>query len=176
MQVIGRCALGQYVDVGFVPAVQSRGSFLRQPPVIGSNHYPRVQFLIQIKPLSYPTPFGLDIDPIPLLQPKPCSGFLGFTLGMLAIASSTDGIINVWSWLILFGIFVVDATTTLVTRILRRDRWFEAHRSHTYQILARRFNSHWKVSVGVLVINIVWLLPFAILATEYPYWLFRAIM
>jgi glycosyltransferase WbpL len=99
-----------------------------------------------------------------------CSGFLGFTLGMLAIASSADGIINVWSWLILFGIFVVDATTTLVTRILRGERWLEAHRSHTYQILARRFNSHGKVSVGVVLINAVWLLPFAVLATEYPYW------
>ena len=99
-----------------------------------------------------------------------CSGFVGFTLGMLAIASSADGIINVWSWLILFGIFVVDATTTLVTRILRGERWFEAHRSHAYQILSRRFNSHGKVSVGVLLINAVWLLPFAVLATEYPYW------
>ena len=99
-----------------------------------------------------------------------CSGFLGFTLGVLAITSSTDGVINVWSWLILFGVFVVDATTTLVMRILRGERWIEAHRNHAYQILSRRFNSHRKVSVGVLVINVVWLLPFAILAAQYPYW------
>jgi Fuc2NAc and GlcNAc transferase len=99
-----------------------------------------------------------------------CSGFLGFTLGFFAIVTSTDGVMNIWSWLILFGVFVVDATTTLITRMVFGERWFEAHRSHAYQILSRRYHSHWKVSVGVLVINIVWLLPFALLATKYPYW------
>jgi Fuc2NAc and GlcNAc transferase len=99
-----------------------------------------------------------------------CSGFLGLTLGIIAIASSADGVISVWSWVILFGIFVVDATTTLVMRMCRGERWYQAHRSHAYQILSRRFNSHRNVSVGVLVINIVWLLPLAVLATVYSYW------
>jgi len=98
------------------------------------------------------------------------SGFLGFVLGLLAIATSVDGVLNIWSWLILFGVFVVDATTTLATRLVRRERWLEAHRSHCYQILSRRYGGHWKVSVGVLVINIVWLLPLAFLAARYPYW------
>ena len=99
-----------------------------------------------------------------------CSGFLGFTLGMLAIITSTSGVMNIWSWLILFGVFVIDATTTLITRLIRREKWYKAHRSHAYQILSRRFGSHWKVSVGVLIINIAWLLPLGFLASVYPYW------
>jgi Fuc2NAc and GlcNAc transferase len=99
-----------------------------------------------------------------------CSGFLGFTLGLIAIITSLESGINVWAWLILFGVFVVDATTTLITRMSRREKWYEAHRSHAYQILSRRFGSHRKVSVGVLIVNIVWLLPFGLLAAEYPYW------
>ena len=54
--------------------------------------------------------------------------------------------------------------------VFRGERWHEAHRSHAYQILSRRFSSHWKVSVGVLIINIVWLLPLGLLAAEHPYW------
>jgi Fuc2NAc and GlcNAc transferase len=99
-----------------------------------------------------------------------CSGFLGFTLGLLAIVTSTNGVMSIWSWLILFGVFVVDATTTLITRMLLGERWFEAHRSHAYQILSRRYRSHRKVTVGVLVINAVWLIPLALLSVQFPYW------
>ena len=99
-----------------------------------------------------------------------CSGFLGFTLGLLVIITSVDSAINVWAWLILFGVFVVDATTTLITRAVRKEKWYEAHRSHAYQILSRRFGSHQKVSVGVLIVNIIWLLPLAFLAAMFPFW------
>ena len=99
-----------------------------------------------------------------------CSGFLGFTLGLLAIITSLEPVINVWSWLILFGVFVVDATTTLITRVARGEKWYEAHRSHAYQILSRHFHSHRKVSVGVMIINVLWLLPMGFLAAIFPFW------
>ena len=99
-----------------------------------------------------------------------CSGFLGFTLGFLAIVTSLEGAINLWTWLILFGVFVVDATTTLVRRVMRGEKWYEAHKSHAYQILSRHFGSHQKVSVGVMIINVLWLLPFGLLAAFFPFW------
>jgi len=98
------------------------------------------------------------------------SGFLGFALGFLAIVTSTSGVMNIWSWTILFGVFITDAMATLVTRLMRGEKVYEAHRSHAYQILSRRYGSHSKVSLGVLVINIVWLLPLAFLAAKYSYW------
>jgi Fuc2NAc and GlcNAc transferase len=99
-----------------------------------------------------------------------CSGFLGFTLGLLMIATSVEGAINLWAWAILCGVFLVDATTTVIRRMVRREKWYEAHRSHAYQILSRRFRSHAKVSLGVMIVNVVWLLPLGLLAAVYPYW------
>jgi Fuc2NAc and GlcNAc transferase len=98
------------------------------------------------------------------------SGFLGFTLAILAIMTSIDGPINIWSWLILLGVFIVDATITLLRRAINGESWYRAHRSHAYQILASRLGSHKKVTVGTMVLNIIWLLPLAYLASIYPYW------
>jgi len=66
-----------------------------------------------------------------------------------------------WVWIILLGVFIVDATLTLIGRILNRERIYEAHRSHAYQIAARRFNSHKVVSLTVGLINLIWLIPIA---------------
>lgn len=96
------------------------------------------------------------------------SGFLGITLGILAYASSLDGV-SPWTWSILFGVFLVDASVTLFGRILRRARWCEAHRSHAYQWAARSWG-HLHVSIAVNVINLLWLLPLAYLAHIYSQW------
>jgi len=71
-------------------------------------------------------------------------------------------------WLVLGGVFFVDSTVTLVRRGLRGERIHQAHRSHAYQWLARRWGSHWKVTVAVTILNLIWLLPCALLATLYP--------
>jgi len=108
--------------------------------------------------------------PAKIFMGDACSGFLGFTIGLMAISTSNSEEINLWSWLILLSVFVVDATYTLIRRIIRGDKWYEAHRSHAYQILARYYNSHKKVTLGVLAINIFWLFPFAYLAAIFEYW------
>lgn len=97
------------------------------------------------------------------------SGFLGFMFGYLALFTAAEGRINHWSWLILQGVFLVDASVTLLRRIWRGERFYQAHRSHAYQILSRRYQSHAKVTMGVIVINIVWLTPLAALAAHYTH-------
>jgi len=96
------------------------------------------------------------------------SGYLGYIIAVIAVYSSHASAINIYAWLILGGVFVVDATLTLGRRVLRRERVYEAHRTHAYQWLARRWGSHARVTTGVIVINLVWLLPCAALAVEYP--------
>ena len=103
------------------------------------------------------------------------SGFLGFVLGCFAILTSNSPGINIWTWVILLAVFIVDATVTLLRRLIRGDRFWMAHRSHAYQILARRYNSHSKVTIGVLFINILWLLPWAFLSTKNPSYIFICI-
>jgi Fuc2NAc and GlcNAc transferase len=43
--------------------------------------------------------------------------------------------------LCLLGVFIVDATTTLLRRVAGK-KVYEAHASHGYQILARKYGSH----------------------------------
>lgn len=96
------------------------------------------------------------------------SGYLGYLLGVLVFATARDNPSAVWMWLILGGVFFVDATVTLVRRTLRGDRIFEAHRSHAYQWLARRWGSHRIVTVATSLLNLLWLFPCAYLAVRFP--------
>lgn len=90
------------------------------------------------------------------------SGFLGIALGVLSIQGSWASPQLFWSWLILLGVFIVDATVTLVRRLLRRERLYEAHRSHAYQFASRHYGRHVPVTLAVGLINLVWLLPIAL--------------
>ena len=90
------------------------------------------------------------------------SGFLGLIIALLALWSSRTAPHLFWSWFILGGVFMVDATTTLVRRVKRGERFHEAHRSHAYQYAARRHASHKAVSLTVVAINTLWLLPMAV--------------
>jgi len=90
------------------------------------------------------------------------SGFLGIVLGVLSIQGSWASPQLFWSWLILLGVFVVDATVTLVRRLLRKERLYEAHRSHAYQFASRHYGRHVPVTLAVGLINLVWLLPIAL--------------
>jgi Fuc2NAc and GlcNAc transferase len=95
------------------------------------------------------------------------SGFLGFVYGVLMLAAINKGVSSFWPWLILFGVFVVDATVTLTRRVVAGMRWYEAHRSHAYQHAASRWG-HLRVTVAVCVINVVWLAPMTFVAWMWP--------
>lgn len=90
------------------------------------------------------------------------SGFLGVSLGILSLQAAWVAPQLLWSWLILLGVFVVDATFTLLRRLLRGDKVYEAHRSHAYQYASRRFGRHLPVTLAVGAINLLWLLPIAL--------------
>lgn len=96
------------------------------------------------------------------------SGFLGFFFGMVAILSAQSTRMTLWTWLILLGVFVVDASVTLLVRGFRGEKVHQAHRSHAYQILARRFCSHKKVTFAVLAVNVLWLFPWAFFSVVWP--------
>jgi Fuc2NAc and GlcNAc transferase len=90
------------------------------------------------------------------------SGFIGITLGIFSIQAAWVSPQLFWAWLIMLGVFIVDATFTLVRRILRGDEVYEAHRSHAYQFASRHFGKHRPVTLTVAFINVFWLLPIAL--------------
>lgn len=95
------------------------------------------------------------------------SGFLGIILGVLSLQAAWISSQFLWSWLILLGVFIVDATVTLIRRLVRGDKVYEAHRSHAYQFASRRYGRHLPVTSAVGVINLVWLLPLALCVTQF---------
>jgi Fuc2NAc and GlcNAc transferase len=90
------------------------------------------------------------------------SGFLGVTLGILSLQAAWASPSLIWVWVILMGVFIVDATFTLIRRLVRGDKVYEAHRSHAYQYASRKFGRHLPVTLAVGLINVVWLLPVAL--------------
>jgi Fuc2NAc and GlcNAc transferase len=85
------------------------------------------------------------------------------TLGVLSIQAAWYAPQLLWAWLVLLGVFIVDATFTLVRRLVRGDKVYEAHRSHGYQFASRQFGKHVPVTLAIGIINLLWLAPIAIL-------------
>jgi len=104
-----------------------------------------------------------NLPPARIFMGDAGSGFLGLTLAVFAVWSGHDDGRLFWCWVILMGVFVVDATTTLIRRVLRGEPFYEAHRSHAYQYAARQLGQHRAVSLSVGAINLGWLLPIAAL-------------
>ncbi len=95
------------------------------------------------------------------------SGFLGLLIATLSLWCGREHPPLFWSWFILYGCFMVDATTTLLRRVLRGERFYEAHRSHAYQYASRLYQSHRAVTLAIGAINLAWLLPMALLVATH---------
>jgi len=103
------------------------------------------------------------------------STWLGFMIFALALLSIQAGWLSYAAWLVLTAVFVTDATVTLLTRMARGERWYEAHRSHAYQRLSRRWHGdrkagHRSVTLLVTTINLLWLAPWAWACLLWPQW------
>jgi UDP-N-acetylmuramyl pentapeptide phosphotransferase/UDP-N-acetylglucosamine-1-phosphate transferase len=73
-----------------------------------------------------------DVGAIPL-------GFLAAAIGLLGWR---DDVWPLWFPLLVFGTFNADATITLLRRLARRERPWQAHRDHYYQRMARMGLGH----------------------------------
>lgn len=96
------------------------------------------------------------------------SGFLGFALAVFALHTTTSTHTSLWPWLILLGVFLVDATLTLLNRARQGIRVTDAHRTHAYQWASRRLGAHKPVTVAVLFLNLFLLWPAALAAQAWP--------
>ena len=90
---------------------------------------------------------------------------LGFLLGWLLLSLAGTG-----AWapaLILPLYYLVDATLTLLYRIVRGQRFWRAHREHFYQRAVQRGSSHAAVVLRIVAANLA-LVMLALLATVWP--------
>jgi Fuc2NAc and GlcNAc transferase len=81
------------------------------------------------------------------------SGLLGYLFGALALAGHNAGALSVAGWLALLGVFVFDATATLLRRLVAGERVSTAHRLHAYQRLVQSGWPHRRVTFGAAAAN-----------------------
>ena len=73
---------------------------------------------------------------------------LGFAAGLMILIGADRGDFPVWAGLVAFSPFWVDATVTLIRRLVRGDHLATAHREHYYQRCVRSGFSHKQTVIG----------------------------
>lgn len=106
--------------------------------------------------------FWWNFPPARIFMGDAGSGFLGLILAGMSVHAANASPEYFWSWIILLAAFITDSTWTLLRRLLRGEKVYQAHRSHAYQHAAIKLRSHKRTTGLVLAVNILWLAPLAI--------------
>lgn len=111
-------------------------------------------------PLNFPSArvFMGDVASVPL----------GFIFAALSLHGIGQGIFGWPVAILVMAVFIVDASLTLLSRVIRRERWYTAHAQHVYQRLIGHGWSHRKVLVVYQAINVAIVLPAVVLAAKNP--------
>lgn len=94
------------------------------------------------------------------------SGALGLAIALAAIAFAGHGVAAAAIAAVVVSAFVVDATCTLLSRMVHGRRWYSAHREHLYQWLVRSGFSHARVVAFYMGWNLL-------LVSPVVYWMNR---
>jgi Fuc2NAc and GlcNAc transferase len=112
--------------------------------------------------------FVFNWPPATIFMGDSGSVFLGYIFGSLLLYTTLNGLISFWSWVLVVGYFLSDTMVTQILRVVLVTKWYRAHRSHAYQNLARITKSHSKVTIGVAIYNVLWILPLAVWSVLKP--------
>ena len=82
------------------------------------------------------------------------STLLGYNVAIFTLYYGNQESINLWIWIILFGLFWFDATLTLFRRKLNKEKLSQAHKKHAYQRLTQSGFSHFHVSSLSILLNV----------------------
>jgi Fuc2NAc and GlcNAc transferase len=82
------------------------------------------------------------------------SCFIGFYFGVLVIDAKTSAGMPMTAWVIMLGVFVTDATLTLIWRALSGRPWTEGHRTHAYQRLLKAGWTDRQLLVPLAILNL----------------------
>ena len=77
----------------------------------------------------------LNFPPARLFMGDAGSTVLGLLAGLVILKAHHDAILPLWLGILVFSPFIVDASVTLVTRVLRGERFWLPHKTHNYQKL-----------------------------------------
>lgn len=86
------------------------------------------------------------------------SSVLGFLAGAFMLWADRLGLFSIWIGLMVFSPFIVDATVTLLRRLISGERVWMAHKTHYYQRLVQLGWGHRKttlVEYGLMLVSAV---------------------
>jgi len=83
------------------------------------------------------------------------STLLGYNIAIFTLYYANEASVNLWIWIILFGVFWFDATLTLLRRVKNKEKLSQAHRKHAYQRVNQSGWSHQKVVLSAMIINLI---------------------
>jgi len=96
------------------------------------------------------------------------SGPLGFVIGALLVYGVHSGELAApVAWLVML-VFLCDASLTLITRVIRGERWYTPHKQHLYQRLIGRGWSHGGVLALYQTVNLLLVTPAIAVAVNFP--------
>ncbi len=97
------------------------------------------------------------------------SAFLGATFAVFSLHTETTGPrqLPMLTWHILLMPFLVDATFTLIRRVVTGRQWRKPHREHAYQLAVLAGHSHARVASAVFALDVV-LFGFAWWSVRHP--------
>jgi len=96
------------------------------------------------------------------------SGPLGFVFALLLIYGVLHGSIGIpVAWLVML-VFMCDSTLTLLTRVLKGERWYNPHKQHLYQRLIACGWTHGGVLLLYQLVNLVVVAPAIAVAVKFP--------
>ena len=94
--------------------------------------------------------------------------FLGFGIaGILLYAVGSNAAAPPVALLVM-AVFLADSTLTLLARVRRGERWYNAHRQHLYQRLIAHGWTHGRVAALYQAVNLSLVLPGIWVAASYP--------
>jgi Fuc2NAc and GlcNAc transferase len=91
------------------------------------------------------------------------SNSLALVIFAIALATVAADMLAYEPWLILPAVFVTDASVTLLRRLARGERPWQAHRRHAYQQLSRLWG-HQRVTLIYCAVTALWAWPLALAA------------
>ena len=98
------------------------------------------------------------------------SGALGFLIAAVVLTAIARGALGIAEAVVAVCAFAVDASCTLLSRLLRGRRWYRPHREHLYQWIARLSGSHSRAASLYVAWNLLLVAPMLLLMRARPAW------
>ena len=96
------------------------------------------------------------------------SGPLGFAIAVLLLYGVLRGRFSIpVAWLVML-VFMCDSTLTLLTRVMKGERWYNPHKQHLYQRLIGCGWKHGSVLLLYQLVNLVLVVPSIVVALKFP--------